>query len=136
MPSDSGATTSFWMEEGLPTFPSLDSDASVDVCVIGAGIAGLSVAFHVARDGRSVLVIDDGQPGSGETARTTAHLVTALDDRYYELEARHGKDAARVAAQSHRAAIDRIETICDEEGIACEFHRVDGYLFAPTHKAA
>jgi glycine/D-amino acid oxidase-like deaminating enzyme/nitrite reductase/ring-hydroxylating ferredoxin subunit len=136
MPSDSGATTSFWMDDGLQTFPALRSDATVDVCVIGAGIAGLSTAYHVARDGRSVLVIDDGPPGGGETGRTTAHLVTALDDRYYELEEHHGEDAARLAAQSHRAAIDRIETICVEEAIACDFHRVDGYLFAPSQKAA
>jgi glycine/D-amino acid oxidase-like deaminating enzyme/nitrite reductase/ring-hydroxylating ferredoxin subunit len=136
MPSDSGATTSFWMEEGLPDFTALESDASVDVCVIGAGIAGLSAAYQVARDGRSVLVIDDGRPGGGETGRTTAHLVTALDDRYYELEQHLGKEAARLAAQSHAAAISRIETICREEGIDCDFCRVDGYLFAPSEKAA
>jgi glycine/D-amino acid oxidase-like deaminating enzyme/nitrite reductase/ring-hydroxylating ferredoxin subunit len=136
MPSESGATTSFWMDAGLQDFQALDADASVDVCVIGAGIAGLSTAYHAARDGRSVLVIDDGRPGGGETGRTTAHLVTALDDRYYELEQIHGKAAARLAAESHGAAIDRIETVCGEEGIDCDFRRVDGYLFAPSAEEA
>ena len=136
MPSESGATTSFWMDAGLPEYEPLDSDAAVDVCVIGAGIAGLSTAYHLVRDGRSVLVIDDGRPGGGETSRTTAHLVTALDDRYHELERLHGEAAARLAAASHAAAISRIEAICSEEGIDCEFHRVDGYLFAPFGKGA
>lgn len=131
MPSESGATTSYWMDAGLPSFPPLDANAAVDVCVIGAGIAGLSTAYHAAREGRSVLVIDDGRAGGGETGRTTAHLVTALDDRYFELERLHGEEATRLAAQSHNAAINRIEQICAEESIDCDFRRVDGYLFAP-----
>jgi len=136
MPSDSGATTSFWMDDGLPTFPRLDANASVDVCIIGAGIAGLSTAYQLARAGRAVLVVDDGPPGGGETGRTTSHLVTALDDRYHELERHHGKEGARLAAQSHAAAIDCIEAICDEEHIACDFCRVHGYLFAPSENDA
>jgi glycine/D-amino acid oxidase-like deaminating enzyme/nitrite reductase/ring-hydroxylating ferredoxin subunit len=136
MPSDSGASTSCWMEAGLSTFPQLAADAVVDVCVIGAGIAGLSTAYHVAREGRSVLVIDDGPAGGGETGRTTAHLVTALDDRYCELEKYHGQAGARLAAQSHAAAIDRMAEICSLEGIDCDFSRVDGYLFAPSPSEA
>ena len=58
----------------LPTFPALDADVQADVCVIGAGIAGLSVAYLLARAGKSVVVIDDGGIGSGMTAVTSAHL--------------------------------------------------------------
>lgn len=136
MPSDSGATTSFWMDDGLPEFPPLESDASVDVCVIGAGIAGLSTAYHAVRDGRSVLVIDDGPAGGGETGRSTAHLLSALDDRFHAIESLHGADGARLAAESHAAAISRIEAICGEEGIDCDFRRVDGYLFAASAEDA
>lgn len=39
--------------------------------------------------------------GSGETGRTTAHITNALDDRYYNLEQRHGKEGARIAAESY-----------------------------------
>jgi glycine/D-amino acid oxidase-like deaminating enzyme/nitrite reductase/ring-hydroxylating ferredoxin subunit len=119
------------MDAGLPSFSPLDADTSVDVCVIGAGIAGLSAAYHAVRDGCSVLVIDDGRAGGGETGRTTAHLVTALDDRYYELERLHGEEVTRLAAESHGAAVNRIEAICTEERIDCDFQRVDGYLFSP-----
>ena len=67
----------------------------------------------------------------GETCRTTAHLVTALDDRFYQLERLHGADGARLAAESHAAAIDRIERIVRDEKIDCDFTRLDGYLFVP-----
>ena len=78
-----------------------------------------------------MIVLDDGPIGGGMTARTTAHLTNALDDRFYELERLFGEDGSRLAAQSHTAAIDRVEAIVKEEKIDCEFERVDGYLFIP-----
>lgn len=132
MPSDSGSTTSVWMETDLPSFPSLRENLHVDVCVVGGGIAGMSTAYLLAKEGRTVVVIDDGPLGGGETGRTTAHLASALDDRFFELERLHGRRGARLAAESHGAAIDMIESIVSSEEIDCEFERVDGYLFAPS----
>src|SRR6266540_3884674 len=129
MPSDSGNTTSIWMETPVPDFPALDSDLRVNVCIIGAGIAGLSAAYLLARTGRQIAVIDDGPIGGGESGRTTAHLTAALDDRYYEIEKLHGREGARIAAASHTAAIDKVETIASVEEIDCDFERLDGYLF-------
>lgn len=129
MPSDSGRTTSVWMETDLPQFSPLDRDLRVNVCIVGAGIAGMTCAYLLARTGRSIVVIDDGPIAGGETGRTTAHLTAALDDRYYEIEKLHGRDGARVAAASHSAAIDRVESIASLEEIDCDFERLDGYLF-------
>jgi glycine/D-amino acid oxidase-like deaminating enzyme/nitrite reductase/ring-hydroxylating ferredoxin subunit len=121
--------------QALRPFPSLDHAEHADVCIIGAGIAGLTTAYLLARQGKRVVVLDDGPIVSGETERTTAHLASALDDRYFELERLHGEDGARLAAQSHSAAIDLIETIVRDERIDCDFTRVDGYLFnAPGEK--
>lgn len=113
----------------LPRYPSLERDARADVVIVGAGIAGLSAAYLVARTGRSVIVVDDGAIGGGMTKVTTAHLSCVIDDRYAEIERLHGEEHARLAAQSHRAAIDRIEETVRDEVIDCGFARVDGYLF-------
>jgi glycine/D-amino acid oxidase-like deaminating enzyme/nitrite reductase/ring-hydroxylating ferredoxin subunit len=110
----------------------LAENVETDVCIVGGGIAGLSTAYGLAKSGVRVVVLDDGAFGGGETCRTTAHLTSALDDRYYELERRHGERGARLAALSHSAAIDAIERICAETGDRCEFERLDGYLFAPS----
>jgi glycine/D-amino acid oxidase-like deaminating enzyme/nitrite reductase/ring-hydroxylating ferredoxin subunit len=129
--TDSGSTVSAWMATAdVPDFPPLAEDAECDVCIVGAGIAGLSTAYTLTRAGKRVIVLDDGPIGGGETGRTTAHLSWALDDYYTEIEKDHGHDGARIAAESHRAAVDRIESVCREERIDCEFERLDGYWFA------
>lgn len=137
MKSDSGETTSVWMatSDEIETDGPLAADTSADVVVVGAGIAGMTTAYLLAREGRKVVVLDDGPVGGGMTGRTTAHLVNALDDRYYELERLHGERGSRLAAESHSAAIDAVEKIVKEEGIECEFERLDGYLFAPPNES-
>ncbi len=137
MKSDSGETTSVWMAtaDEIETDGPLNADTSADVVVVGAGIAGMTTAYLLAREGRKVVVLDDGAVGGGMTGRTTAHLVNALDDRYYELERLHGERGSRLAAESHTAAIDTVEKIVKDEGIECEFERLDGYLFAPPNES-
>jgi hypothetical protein len=108
--------------------PPLAEDARCDLVVVGSGIAGLSSAFEAARCGARVLVIDRGEITDGMTARTTAHLVSEIDDRYSELINALGEDAARLYHESQIAAINRIETICVDEGIDADFVRLPGYL--------
>jgi glycine/D-amino acid oxidase-like deaminating enzyme/nitrite reductase/ring-hydroxylating ferredoxin subunit len=115
----------------VPIQSKLIEDMTADVCIVGAGITGMTTALLLAREGQRVVVLDDGPIGGGETERTTAHLVNVLDDRYYEIERLHGENGARLAAESHIAAISCIEAIVREENIDCEFERLDGYLFAP-----
>ena len=131
-----GQTLSSWYADGTLAPGALHENRApwpsdeCDVVIVGAGMAGLSTAYHLLKRGRSVVVLEKGEIGSGETGRTTAHLASALDDRYYELEAMHGEHGAALAAASHAAAIDDIERIATLENIACDFARVPGYLFA------
>src|SRR5687768_17778251 len=93
--------TSVWAATAqLPTFSPLTADTTADVCVVGAGIAGLTTAYLLTQVGKSVVVLDDGAVGSGMTGVTTAHLTNAIDDRYLHLERLHGERGARLAAES------------------------------------
>jgi len=113
-----------------PALPVLDKSIDSDVCVVGAGIAGMTTAYLLAREGKSVVVLDKGQIGSGETAYTTAHLSSVIDSGYCEIERLHGAKGARLVAQSHTAAIAQIESIVAEEVIDCDFERLDGYMLS------
>src|SRR5829696_2446582 len=120
--SDEGKTVSYWeASENLIETGALADSIETDVCIIGGGISGLTVAYLLAKAGRKVIVIDDGTIGGGETSRTTAHLSNALDDRIYRVEKWHGAEKAKLAVASHGAAIDEIERIVREEKIDCDF---------------
>lgn len=128
--ADTVSQHSLWVAtEEMPTYAPLQENIRADVCIVGAGIAGLSTAYMLTKAGKSVVVLDDGHLADGMTAVTTAHLSNALDDRYFEIERLHGELGARRAAESHTAAINSIEAIVRDEQIDCDFERLDGYLF-------
>lgn len=130
-------TTSIWQATVQPPdYPPLDRDVEADVCVIGAGIAGLTTAWLLTRAGRRVTVLDLRGISAGESLHTTAHCTTAFDDRYVSVRRAHGIEGARIVAESQAAAIDRIERIVEKEGIACDFARVDGFLVPAAGESA
>ncbi|MEO5675231.1 MAG: FAD-dependent oxidoreductase, partial [Chitinophagales bacterium] len=125
-----GSNISYWIDSMEPIKTTrLNENLKTDVVVIGGGIAGVTIAYQLLRSGQKVVLIEDGFIGSGETGRTTAHLVNALDDRYYDLQRIFGNENAGLIAQSHTSAIAFIEELVKKENIDCDFTRVDGYLF-------
>ena len=131
MQATQNSTSSIWLDTAsMPAFPPLAGDTRTDVCVIGAGIAGLTTAYMLLRDGKSVVVIDSVGIGAGETGRSTAHMFPP-DERFAELERGFGAEKAALMADSYRRATDCIESIVRIEQIDCEFERLDGFLFNP-----
>jgi len=133
----SGEHLPVWFSSPVPNmdYGKLDHNIDTDILVIGGGIAGLTTAYCLAKEGRKVVLVEDGFIGSGETGRTTAHLTCALDDRYYELEKKFDVQTSKLAAESHSAAIAWIKETVKQNNIECHFKTVDGYLFLdPTDK--
>jgi glycine/D-amino acid oxidase-like deaminating enzyme len=105
-----GESKSLWMSlDSLPAEPLFQKHLRADVCIVGAGIAGISAAYWLAREGIRVVVVTEDRIGSGQTGRTTAHLSNAMDHTYLQIEKWHGLDGAKLAASSHTWAIDQIE---------------------------
>lgn len=125
---------SLWQQADKPLFTGIAENLTVDTCIVGAGIAGLTTAYLLAKAGQSVAVLDRERLGLGETGLTSAHISNALDDRYFALQKMHGTEGARLAAESHTAAIRLIEQITRDENIDCELRKADGFLFLdPKH---
>lgn len=133
-----GYRSSYWLESE-PQFdaPPLQQPVDTEVVVIGAGIAGLSTALSLLESGKKVIILEDGLVGSGESGRTTAHITPAVDDRYYFILNKLGKEKAALVAKSHWTALEWIERTVKKYSIDCHFRRVDGYLFLdPSDKAS
>ncbi len=113
----------------MPPAGQLSEDIEADVCVVGGGIAGLTTGYLLTQAGQRVVILEGGTLAGGMTQVTTAHLSDAIDDRISEIERWHGERGSFLAAESHTAAINRIEAIAGELRVDCDFVRLDGYLY-------
>ncbi len=128
------STFSPWQKLSPLRFPPLSTEIQTDVCIVGGGIAGLTTAYCLSQNGfLNITVIDDGEIGGRQTLRTTAHLSNAFDDRYFQVQKHHGLETSQLVADSHTAAIEKVQEIIQTEKIDCDFSRLDGYLFLDPH---
>src|SRR3712207_8723179 len=70
------------------SYEPLRRNVRADVCVVGAGISGMTTAYLLMKAGKRVVVVDDGPVGGGETGRTTAHLSFRSEEHTSELQSR------------------------------------------------
>ncbi|MFD6291214.1 FAD-dependent oxidoreductase [Streptomyces sp. NPDC060205] len=125
-----GTAESYWMATAPGTrWPALEADVTADVVVIGAGMAGLSVAWELTRAGRAVLVLDADRVAAGVSGYTTAKLTAAHSLVYDRLRRTRGKEGARQYAHSQQAAVERVASVAAELGVDCDFERSSALTF-------
>lgn len=103
----------------------LKDGAVLDTVVIGGGIAGISVAYTLAKSGHKVTLIEAHKFLEGVTASTTAKL-TALQSNYQNIPTKRKR---RLYFESQREAVDGIEKLVREHNIDCDFEHVDSYVY-------
>ncbi|KAK4623715.1 Putative Rieske 2Fe-2S iron-sulfur protein [Fulvia fulva] len=130
----SGATEPVWVHtepySARPHFSKLERDVETDVCVVGAGIAGIQTSYELVTRGFNVVLLEAREILSGETGRTSGHLASALDDGYTLIAGKHGQEGAQIAADSHQWAINRVGDVAKKLGIDCEYRLLPGYEFS------
>lgn len=136
----SGETDPVWIHhlpyKSLPRFSRLDRDLETDVCIVGAGISGVSVAYELVTRGLNVVLIEGREVLSGETGRTSGHLANDLDDGYPAIASKHGDKGAKAAAESHTWALNRVGELSKQLGIECEYRHLPGYDFSQYPKSS
>jgi glycine/D-amino acid oxidase-like deaminating enzyme len=118
------AAQSLWLA-ALPRggYPQLDGDRTVDVAVLGGGITGLTTALLLARRGARVAVVEADRVGGGVTGNNTAKVTALQATVYSSVERAHGRQAAADYAAGSVAAVRRVATLADQEGIECDLRR-------------
>jgi glycine/D-amino acid oxidase-like deaminating enzyme/nitrite reductase/ring-hydroxylating ferredoxin subunit len=124
------AKGSYWVEStSSESYPPLRGGTDADVCVVGAGLVGITAAILLQEGGRDVVVIEMDRVVQGVTGHTTAKVTSGHGLIYASLESSHGADAARGYAQANEAGLARIAELVDRYSIDCDFERKANYAY-------
>lgn len=122
---------SYWLaSSSRPSYGKLEKDLTVDVAVIGAGIAGITTAYLLAQAGKRVVLLEAGRLLGGTTGHTTAKLTAQHDLIYDELIRRFGQDDALFYYAANRDGMDFVRRKILELDIDCDYAVEDAYLYA------
>ncbi|MDQ0315246.1 NAD(P)/FAD-dependent oxidoreductase [Amorphus orientalis] len=117
--SPSGPPTIYVEGVSAPTFPELSESSRADVCVVGGGFTGLSTALHLARTGRSVVLLEAQRIGYGATGRNGGQLHSGQRRDQVWLEDKVGRDDAARLWELAEAAKDLVRSLIRDHDIDC-----------------
>jgi len=130
-----GNPQSYWLASTDPTdYPSLAEDISVDIAIVGAGMAGILCAYLLQGENLDIAVIDAGRILCGTTAHTTAKITSQHGLIYDRLKNQMGTELAKQYADANEEAIKLIKNIADRHNIDCGYSSQSSYVYAETEE--
>lgn len=123
---------SFWLDsiENKTKFNKLEKDISTDVCIVGAGIFGLTCGYYLIKQGYNVVILEKEKDiASKTTGHTTAKITSQHNLIYKYLIDSLGESMAKKYLYANQDAIENIAKIIEEEKINCDFERQDSYVY-------
>jgi len=132
-----GKATSLWLDTTPQTsYPAAPPEMTVDVAVIGGGIAGLTAGLLLAQAGQRVALLERGRIVSHVTGFTTAKLTSNHGLIYHHLVRHFGQERARIYAEANEAAIRQVAAYVEQHHIDCDLQRIPAYTYGVTVKDA
>lgn len=127
---------SFWIDsiKNEQNFKKLNNNIETDVCIIGAGIFGLTCAYYLSNLGYNITVLEKYKIGQKTTAHSTAKITSQHGLFYDYLITSYGQKFAKDYLDSNEKAIENIKNIIDEEKISCDFEYQNNYVYT-TNKS-
>ena len=113
--------TSLWLDEIAPdVYGPLTADATADVAIVGAGIAGVATAYHVSRSGAKVVVVDARTVAEAASGRNAGFLLAGVAENFIAAGRRYGEDRALRIWRFTRHNQELVREIVEREHIACD----------------
>ena len=123
-----------WYEDSVgerPGYPALEGDINVDVLIVGGGFTGLSAAYHLAKAGVSVALVEQHRFGDGASGRNGGQLGTGQRGWVEEFEAEFGFERAKALFDLAEDAKAHLLGFAKEQNIGIDY--VPGQL-SVVHK--
>jgi glycine/D-amino acid oxidase-like deaminating enzyme/nitrite reductase/ring-hydroxylating ferredoxin subunit len=131
----SGELRSFWNDTAPSApYPDISLGLTMDVVIIGGGIAGLTSAYMLKQEGLKVAVIEAERIASHVTGHTTGKLTSGHGLFYRYMIDHYSEEQARLYAEANEAAVNRVESTSHELGILCDYERMSNYVYTADGK--
>ncbi|MHB9107086.1 MAG: FAD-dependent oxidoreductase [Armatimonadota bacterium] len=128
-----GKAISLWLDTTPQTsYTAAQPEMTVDVAVIGGGIAGLTSALLLAQAGKTVALLERGRIVTRVTGFTTAKLTSNHGLIYHHLVKNFDQERARIYAEANEAAIRQVVAYTEQHGIDCDLQRMPAYTYGVT----
>ena len=107
-----------------------DEYEETDVCIIGAGIFGMTCAYYLTNLGYKVVVLEKNNIGAKTSGHTTAKITSQHSLFYDYLSNSYNQKFARDYLKSNEEAIKNIKNIISEEKIDCDLEIQNNFVYA------
>ena len=123
--------SSYWQNSinGSLTFDKIDGNYECDICIIGAGLTGLSCGYYLSRLGFNVIIVDKDKIGQKASGNTTGKITYQHNLIYDYLIRSYGEKFAKAYLNANKDAILNIKNIIDAENIDCDFKYLSNYVY-------
>lgn len=128
---------SIWIEstKNSKQFPKLEKDIETEVCVIGAGIFGLTTAYYLSQNNISVTVVEaEKEIGTKVSGNTTGKITSQHGLFYDHLIKDYGEKFAAKYLEANEKAINNIKNIIDKNNIECDFTWQNNYIYTTNQE--
>ena len=126
---------SYWIDttkDMLFEYPALSEDTKADVIIIGGGIAGITCAYLLGKEGLSVAVLEANRIAQGTTGHTTAKITSQHNLIYHKLIKQMGEEMAQQYATANETAIKEIKALTESLNMSCDFISQPAFLFTES----
>lgn len=125
----------YWRESlDFPSFSKLEDNLITDVVIVGGGITGITTAYLLTQEGKSVTLLDAGKLLNGTTGHTTAKITAQHDLIYDELINHIGHPQAKLYYQANAEALKFIKETVEKNAINCDLSEEDAYIYTNSDK--
>lgn len=125
-----GTNDSYWRETTKNVeYPKIAEDVTVDVAVIGGGMSGVLTAYLLAKEGKSVALLEAREMVSGTTGGTTAKLSSQHQLIYDEILQRDGVEVAKKFYEANESGRELVQALVDEYKIECGFESMPAFVY-------
>lgn len=125
---------SLWLSEDInnKNYKYLDKDIFTDVCIIGAGIFGLTCGYYLSKSGLRVTIVDKSDVARKTTGHTTAKITSQHGLFYTYLIDTFGEQFAKDYLFANEEAIENIKNLIDTEHIKCDFETQSSFVYTTS----